>query len=208
MRNSISLDPLLTPPMQGILAALLVEREEPWYLSDLAKRLARTPSTLQRPLEALTSAGILSKQTDGNRVYYSRNLACPILPELQGLLLKTVGLSDVIRRELEPFVTRLSVAFLYGSTARGEETSQSDVDLFIVGEASLAELTPALKRMEQRLSRPVNVTLFPQLEFREKLEGGNHFVTSVLAEKKLFVVGTANDLERLSEPRPGHSPQD
>ncbi len=187
---------------------MLIEREEPWYMSDLAKRLALSPSTLQRPLNTLTAAGILSKTADGNRVYYSRNIDCPILPELRGLLFKTVGLVDVLQTELEPFAKRLSVAFVHGSMARSEETPQSDIDLFILGEVKLAELTPALNNMEKCLSRPVNIALYPPAEFQKKLAGGNHFLNSVLSERKLFVIGTAHDLERLSEQRADRPPQD
>src|SRR5690606_12519193 len=92
MSKHSAIDALFSPTVQGILTALLIERDEPWYMIDLAKRLARRPSTLQRPLDSLTAAGILARTTDGKRVCYSRNVDCPILPELRGLLLKAVGL--------------------------------------------------------------------------------------------------------------------
>jgi len=206
MRKYGALDALLSSTVQGILAAVLVERQEPWYMSDLAKRLGRTPSTLQRPLDSLVAAGILQKSTDGNRVYYARHLDCPILPELRGMLIKTVGLVDVLRAELAPLAKRLRVAFVYGSMARGEATSESDVDLLVVGAATLAQLAPVLKKAERRLARPVNATLFPPAEFRQKLARGNHFLRSVLDEEKLFVLGTAHDLEGLSTKRLGRRP--
>ena len=140
MRTSPSIDALFSKPVQGILSAVLLERDEPWYMSDLAKRLERTPSTIQRPLESLVAAGILQRSTDGNRVYYSRDPDCPFLHELQSLLIKTVGLADILKDLLHSVAKRIRVAFVYGSIARSEETSQSDVDLFVVGTATLEDL--------------------------------------------------------------------
>lgn len=203
MRTSPSIDALLSKPVQGILSAVLLERDEPWYMSDLAKRLDRTPSTIQRPLESLVAAGILQRSTDGNRVYYSRDPDCPFLHELQSLLIKTVGLSDILKELLRSFAKRIRVAFVYGSIARSEETSQSDVDLFVVGDATLEDLTPTLLKAEKRLARPVNATVLSSEEFYEKLTRKNHFLHSVLDKEKIFVLGTEHVLEELSKQRSG-----
>ena len=79
MRTRSLLDPLLSRSVQEILVALLVEREKPWYFRDLAKRLNRTPSTLQRPLGSLVQAGIIRKWTEGSRVYFAAEPECPII---------------------------------------------------------------------------------------------------------------------------------
>jgi predicted nucleotidyltransferase len=205
MRKSPSIDALFSRPLQGILSAVLLERDEPWYMSDLAKRLGRTPSTLQRPLESLVEAGILKRSTEGNRVYFKRDLDCPFLPELQSLLVKTVGMADILRELLRIVAKRIRVAFVYGSVARGEETSQSDVDLFVVGEATLADLTPILQKAEKRLGRLVNATILSVAEFRAKLASKNHFLRSVLAREKIFVLGTEHALEELSKQGTGRS---
>lgn len=205
--RTTSLDPLFSPTVQQILAALLTERAEPWYMRDLAKRLGRTASTLQRPLDALVAAGILLRRADGNRVYFEADPDCPILPELRSILLKTVGLADVLRTELHRFASRIGVAFVYGSIAKGEETSASDIDLLVIGETTLAEIAPALKRAEKRLSRPVNATVYSAADFKDKLAKGNHFLRSVLSEAKLFILGTQDELERLTKEGTGSRPQ-
>jgi hypothetical protein len=58
------------------------------------------------------------------------------------------------------------------SLARAEELASSDVDLMIIGEVGLAELTPALRRVEGRLGRAVNPTLYTREEFATKLQAG------------------------------------
>ena len=201
MRKSGILDPLISRPVQQILSAVLLERVEPWYLSDLAKRLRRTPSTLQRPLDALVSAGILRRYAEGNRVYFAKDPQCPILSELESLLVKTVGLIDVIRVALNTVAQKISVAFVYGSVARGEERSPSDVDLLIVGTLTLSELSPLLNKAERKLGRPVNATVLQPQKFVEKVANRNHFLRSVLARERIFVRGTAHDLDNLASTR-------
>jgi predicted nucleotidyltransferase len=48
------------------------------------------------------------------------------------------------------------VAFGYGSVATGSQTAASDVDLLILGDATLAEVIPAVRSAERRLGREVN----------------------------------------------------
>ncbi len=208
MRTVNPLDPLLSKPVQEILAALLLEREEPWYFRDLAKRLNRTPSTLQRPLDALVRAGIIKKWADGNRAYFARDTECPFLSDLRALLEKTVGLVDLLREALRPHAKFIQVAFVYGSIARGDQLSESDIDLMVIGNVTLSDLSPALSKAEDRLRRPVNATVYSPREYRAKLESNNHFLQSVLTKEKIFVKGARDELEELTESRPRRTARD
>ena len=194
MRKKRTLDSLFPRTRQAILAATLLHPDRWWYLSDLAKHLGVRPSSLQRELVALTSAEILARRQDGNRVYFRANPDCPFLPELQGLLVKTIGVADILREALTPFATRIAWAFIYGSVARAEELTTSDVDLMVIGTLGLADLAPALRRAEKRLSRAVNPTLYRCEEFATKLRAGDHFLTAVLDGATLFIRGDRHEL--------------
>ncbi len=190
------LDALLPRTRQRLLSAVLMQPERWWYLSDLAKRLGVMPSSLQRELSALSEAGILRRKREGNRVYFQTDPECPFMGELTGLIAKTAGLVDVLRDALRRLERSIRVAFVYGSLARAEERSASDIDLFVVGRLTLTGLGPALRRAEERLGRAVNVSLFTADELSRKARAGSHFVRDVLGKEKLFVLGTARDLEQ------------
>ncbi len=206
MRKPNLLDALLPKTRQAILAATLLPPQRSWYLSDLARHLGVTPSSLQRELAGLVEAGILLRRRDGNRVYYQADPDCPLLPDLQGLLVKTAGLADVIRQVLRPHAGGIRIALIYGSVARARERSTSDVDLLIVGTVGLADLAPALKEAERRLQRPVNPLLYSPREFAEKARSGHHLVTSILRSDVLYVVGDNRELERLAGRKPYSGP--
>jgi predicted nucleotidyltransferase len=208
MRKNGLIEALFPQVRIRILATLLLQAERKWYLSDLAQHIRKSPSSLQRELAALVQAGILIKTMDGNRTYYQADPTCPIFPELRGLLVKTAGLVDQVRDALSPLASKIQVAFIFGSFATGAERSASDVDLLVIGSVKLTALSKYLPQLEARLARAVNPVLYTEEEFRESLGNGNHFLTSVSNEPKLFIIGTESDLARLTERGAGKGAQD
>jgi len=195
MRKTLSaLDSLFPSVRQGVLAATLTRPEKWWYLSELAEFLRTRPSSLQRELRSLEQSGILQQRKDGRRTYFKAETRSPIFRELQSIFEKTVGLVPTVRQALQPFETRITCAFVYGSVARGEERATSDVDLMVIGDVGLAQLSPALRKAEKRLGREVNVTNYSVDEFRKKVADGDHFLTSVLKGSLQFVKGEQRDL--------------
>ncbi len=194
MRKSSLIDALFPRIRQGILAATVMHPERWWYLSDLARHLRVTPSSLQRELTSLVQAGILERRQEGRQVYYRPDPECPILSELQSIMVKTAGLVDVLRQVLQPFAPRIECAFIYGSIARSEELGDSDIDLMLIGRLGLSDLAPALPPAEQRLGRSINPTLYAPNEWGQKRQEGHPFLQRVLDGEKLFVIGTQDDL--------------
>lgn len=201
------IDLLFPKTRRGILAATLLHPDRWWYLSDLARALDAVPQALRRDLNQLVAAGILQQRSDGNRVYFKPDPECPILQDLQNVLLKTVGLVDVLRDSLKPFSKKIASAFVYGSIARGEELSASDVDLMIIGSIRLSEIAPPLKDAETTLLRPVNPTVYTEGEYAKKLREGHSFLATVQSAEKLFVIGTYDDLASIASAKSGAAPQ-
>jgi uncharacterized protein len=164
--------------------------------------LGRRPSSLQGPLAALVSAGILHRRKDGNRVYFQADPACPFLGELQGIIAKTVGLIDVLREALAPLAPEISAAFVHGSIAKSLERASSDIDLIVIGSLGLSKLSPVLEAAEGHLGRPVNASVYSPQEFFKKISAKNHFLHAVLEKEKLFVIGNTDDLARTARGKP------
>ena len=194
MRNIRSLDALLPKTRQGILAALLVQPGKAWYVSELARRMGVPSSSLQRELQNLTAAGILKTHRQGRMAYYQANADSPLFPDLHGLLLKTAGLVDVLADSLKPLAANLRLVLVYGSMASGNEQSDSDIDLMVVGSVSPAELALPLRRARELLGREINLTVYTSAEFSKKRAAKDHFLTRVLDKPKMFVIGNRNEL--------------
>jgi predicted nucleotidyltransferase len=203
MRKTSAALKALFPTVRGeILAAMLTQHEKWWYLSELAQFVRTTPSSLQRDLKALVDGGILQQRREGTRTYFKADTRSPLFADLHGLVEKTVGLLPTLQRLLEQLDTRIDIAFVYGSIARGEERATSDVDLLVIGAVGLAELAPGLRKVEGQLGREVNVTSYSRSEFKDKVDAGDHFLTEVLRAPKQFVKGEQRDLDEVvSNPR-------
>lgn len=198
MRKSPILEALFPEVRAKVLAATFGQPAREWYVTELARALGTRPSSLQRELEALSKAGILKQRQDGRRVYVRPDRTSPVFADLKHLLEKTAGLIPILSRELEPLGESVRVAFLYGSIARSEETSASDMDLMVIGEAGLSDLIPALRSSERTLGRPVNPTVYSVEEFQQKARTRDHFVTTVLKGAKQFVKGSEHELEAIA----------
>ena len=196
MRTSATIDALFPKTRQAILGATLGEPQRRWYMRELAMHLRLTPSSLQRELASLAQGGILLQKREGKHVYFQASVDSPIFQELQGLILKTLGLADVIREALRPLADRIQWAFIYGSVARSEEHSASDVDVMIIGQVGLADVSSPLRKAERRLNRAVNPTTYTLDEFAARLMSNHHFITTVMRSKKLFISGDPREFGR------------
>jgi predicted nucleotidyltransferase len=186
---------------QRVLGWLFGHPDEAFYLREIVRQTGGAPGAVQRELEALTRAGLISREARGRHVYFQANRASPVFTELQSIVSKTVGLVDVLREMLTPLGDRIRVAFVFGSAARNGLRRTSDIDVIIVGTASFSDVVAALTPAQARLGRDVNPTVYAPREFRQKLQAGHHFLTRVLEEPITFVVGESDELGRLGAKR-------
>jgi DNA-binding transcriptional ArsR family regulator len=194
MRNLHVLNALLPKTRQGILATLFVQPDKPWYVSELARRMGVPSSSLQRELRDLTEAGILKTYRQGQMAYYQANKDSPVFSDVRSLLLKTAGLVDVLADALKPLAAKLQLVFVYGSIASGQDQSDSDIDLMVVGKVSPAELALPLRHARELLGREINPTVYAPAEFAKKRAAKDHFLTEVLTKPTLLVLGSEDDL--------------
>jgi predicted nucleotidyltransferase len=189
---------LLGKTRRAVLSLLYSHADETYYLRQLARLVGGGMGAVQRELKALTDAGIIKRIEKGKQAYYQANPQCAIFPELKSLIMKTAGMGDTLRVALSPLAERVRVAFIYGSIARGDESKGSDVDIFIVGDVTFAEVVASISPVQHTLNREINPTVYPVDEFRGKKNSGHHFIKSVLEGNKVFLIGDEHDLAKLA----------
>lgn len=192
----MSVSDLLFPNQyrRKVLAWLLMHPQDWVHLRELARLTGASPGTLKKELDALTAAGLLESRKVGNQTQFSANTQHPVYPELSGLIRKTTGLHDVLASALQPLGKQVEVAFVYGSVASATETTHSDVDVLVIGDASFGQVVNALYDAQTILGREINPKVMTREEWQAKQHEGNTFVTELLKKPKLFVVGTEHDL--------------
>lgn len=181
-----------------VLALLLMHPEQSFHVREIARITGKPAGTLYRELNSLAEAGLLERKPFGNQIHYRANSACPIYDELRGILRKTFGVADVLRDALEPVAAQISVAFVYGSLARGEERAKSDVDVMIIGKLKFSDAVLALSTAEEMLRREVNPHIYSQREFKTKFADKEPFLLRVMESPKIYITGTENDFGKLA----------
>jgi predicted nucleotidyltransferase len=181
-----------------VLGLLLLQPEQSFHVREIARLTGTAVGTLHKELSKLAAAGLLLRREVGNQVLYAANMACPIFPELQGLLRKTSGLADILRDSLAPLAGQISVALVFGSIARGEERSGSDVDVLVVGDVPFVDVVKALHPAQAILQREINPVVYSLAEFRRKWAAGEAFLRGIADHAKIFLMGSEDDFGKLA----------
>lgn len=192
----MSVSDLLFPNQyrRRVLAQLLMNPQVRLHLRELARVTGASPGTLKKELDALVAVGLLLVQRVGNQTQFSANVQHPVYPELASLIRKTIGLNDVLLSALESLGPQIEVAFVFGSVASASETTHSDVDVMVIGDATFGQVVNALYDAQQILGRDINPKVMTRQEWLAKKTQGNTFVTELLNKPQLFVLGAAHDL--------------
>ena len=186
---------LFSNTQQRVLALLFGQPERSFFATELIGLADSGSGAVQRELKRLTESGLVSVNRIGNRKHYQANPESPIYSELCSIVQKTAGLAEPLRAALKPFSDAIEAAFVYGSVAKRSDTATSDIDLMVVS-ASLeyADLFAALEQVSARLGRNVNPTIYTRQEFSGRLEQGNSFLTRVMAQPKVWLIGEEDGL--------------
>jgi uncharacterized protein len=189
---------LLGKTRRAVLSILYGHVDEMFYLRQLVRVTGGGTGAVQRELKALAEAGIIRRTARGRQVYYQANAQSSVYPELKSLIMKTAGMGDALKMAMLPLAERIRTAFIYGSVARSGENKESDVDVFVVGDVTSAEVIETLSPVQLTLNREINPTVYPVEEFRAKRAAGHYFIKSVLEGDKVFLIGDEDDLAKLA----------
>jgi len=169
---------------------------EELHMREIERRSGYAIGTIQTELKKLLRLDLVKKRKDGNRLYYRANRENPLYPGIRSLVLKTIGLVDILKNALRED-SNIEIAFVFGSIARHEETAGSDVDLMVIGKLGLRKLTGMLSGVSGQIGREINPHVLSVHEFIKRKANREHFITQVLEAPKIFIIGNANDLEAM-----------
>ena len=171
-----------------VFRLLFAQGNQENHLRDLARMAELSPAALQKELTALAAKELVLTRRDGNRLYYRANPAHPLYPELHGMALKTSGITAALTQALAN-IPDINTALIFGSVAAGTASSQSDIDLLILGHIGLRKLAPVLRKSSESLGREINPVCFTPEEWQQKLAKGDALAQRITIEPKLMLKG-------------------
>ena len=163
------------------------------HLRDLQRRSLLSIGTIQKEISHLKELDLVIPERDGNRLYYTANTSHPLYKEICGLVEKTSGAAEKIK-EILASIKEIECAFIFGSFAKGEEKSHSDIDLIIIGDIGQRVLSSKFKKITEQTEREINPHIYSFKSWKDKLQKKDHFIKSILKDKKVFLIGDENVL--------------
>jgi len=190
---------MFSPYRRRLLACLFLRPDEQFHVRELERMTGISAGSLHRELKAMAESGLLVREKIGNQVFYRADTQCTIYEELAAIFRKTLGLAYLLQDALSGLSGKIQVAFVFGSMASGQQKSGSDLDVCVLGNVKLLEVVKALSSVQQTLRREINPVVMTSKKFSEQSAKQDRFVTRVLSEPKVFVIGGEDELAELAE---------
>ena len=118
---------LISTINQKVLSLLVKFSDQEFYEREVARKLGISTGSANRALNELFSSGVVWRRREGKMYFYSIDSSNAVLTEFKRMV--NLILIEPLVEELKKMSSRV---VLYGSCALGTDTSESDIDLFVV----------------------------------------------------------------------------
>jgi predicted nucleotidyltransferase len=196
---SLLSDFVRSPVRAELLRVFFGLRRGELYRAELIDLMPFAKESVETQLNALKEMKLIVSEKDGNRVYYSANNLHPLYPDLRSIVLKTVGLREVLASALSD--KEIEFAFVFGSIASMTDKPESDVDLMVIGDVTELRLAKLLRGVGEQIGREINPHVYARKEIARRVESNDHFLNDVLQKPRLFLIGSENEFDRMAQRR-------
>ncbi|HHD92402.1 MAG TPA: hypothetical protein ENL06_02130 [Candidatus Portnoybacteria bacterium] len=181
---------------EKILRLFFSDVEKKYYLRELERILDLPVGNIRRELLRLEKSELFKRDKKGNLIYYSVNKSSPIYEETKSIISKTIGVEGLMKNNFKR-IKGIKIAFIFGSYAKQEEDSLSDIDLMIIGNPDEDTLIAKISKIEKKVNREINYHIFSVSDWKKKIKENNPFIKNILTQAKIFLIGNQDDLSRL-----------
>jgi predicted nucleotidyltransferase len=181
---------------QKIILLFVYNKEQEFYLSEIARKVKTSAGTAQRELNRLLDMDLVTFWKRGNLSVYKLNQNFPLMGEFEVIVRKTLGIEVELRKALIG-VKGIRWAFTFGSHAKGAMKADSDIDLFVIGSMNEDDVYNAVRTVEEIVGREINYSLSDETEFAKRSKDGSFY--EEIAAGPLMLIGREDELKRFAE---------
>lgn len=180
-----------------ILELFFKDPKKDYYFRQIGVLLNKEPGVFQKDIEKLVKSGLVLSEYKANSRFFKLNKDYPLYEELKSIYFKTLGAEGKLK-EIFNGVNNVTVVFIFGSFAKKEEDSFSDIDLMIIGNPNEDDFFAKISNLEKKIGREVNYHIFSEEDLLKNIKEKGSFILSVLQGKKIFIIGNANELRKFN----------
>jgi len=141
------------------------------YLRSLEPEFGESTNAIRQELNRFEDAGLLVSLSEGNKKIYKANTKHPLFPEINGLLMKHIGLDKIIEKVVNK-LGQLKAVYLVGELAKGKNSKV--IDLWFVGDKiDKKYLLDLMEKAEQMINRKIRYIILDDKERQDFLSTNN-----------------------------------
>ena len=141
------------------------------YLRSLEPEFGESTNAIRQELNRFEDAGLLVSLSEGNKKIYKANTKHPLFPEINGLLMKHIGLDKIIEKVVNK-LGQLEAVYLVGEIAKGKNSKV--IDLWFVGDKiDKKYLLDLMEKAEQMINRKIRYIILDDKELQDFLSTNN-----------------------------------
>lgn len=170
-----------------------------FYVREITRKIDEQINSVRRELSNLLSIGIISSDTNNNRLYYEVNQSFEFYEPLRQIFggggkkatsAVKVPTSDAQAHDFKS-LGNVELVVYTGQFTRDET---SGIDILIVGDINQTQLSKFIEELEAKESKELRYVAMPTKEFAYRRQINDRFLSMVLSSKKQVLVDKHNVL--------------
>jgi len=176
-----------------LIKTFLASPEEMYYIRELTRLVSEEINAVRRELIHMKSCGMVKEEKRGNRLYYTFNRSYLFHKDLMSMVAKATGLGLALGKSA-PKLGKIKFAMVSGRFARKMPRLKDTVDLLLVGDLIMPQLTELIKEQEAKLEREINYTVMTEEELEYRKSHNDPFIHRILEGSRVMIIGDEEDL--------------
>jgi hypothetical protein len=161
----LSLSDIITSRVRvKILELFFSNVSDLYHVRGIVREVGEEINAVRRELGRLENIGLLKKENRGNRLYYFLRKEYPFFGDLMSMVAKTKGLGAQIIANRAKIGKLIFVMFSEKFVAGKARKRDDDVDILIVGDVVLPELSRIIRAEETKRGKEINYTVMSREE--------------------------------------------
>lgn len=176
-----------------LLEVLLNQPNKIFYVRELVRNVGEQINAVRAELSRMEKVGMVFSEPRANRKYYGIKKDYIYFDELLRLVAKSTGLgNDLIKERMK--LGKVKYVMFSGRFIRKMEATPNDVDLLIVGNVIIPQLSAMVKKAEEEVGREINYTVMSEEEFQFRKQRGDPFISDILKRSRIMIVGDEEEM--------------
>lgn len=163
-----------------------------FYVREITRKIDEQINSVRRELANLLSIGIISSDTNNNRLYYEVNQTYDYYEPLAAIFgggKVTKSTKKPIKEDSEQHALQalgnVDLALYTGQFTRDET---SGIDLLIIGDINQTKLTKYINELEAKEGKEIRFTVMQPSEFHYRQQVKDRFLSNIIAAKKQILI--------------------